>query len=133
MWTTVLVVGVAVSVLVAWPLLHGKLLAEAVRVFTGERAELDRVVAAVILTPLAVFAVGLGVGCVGGFLPSGLSFAGSLAVGVLVRAACYAGFLRIPALGALGLSVGVTLISSAVGSALIALLVAQLWLSGALG
>jgi hypothetical protein len=129
MWTG-LGIGLVVLVFVAWPLLHGALLAEAVRVFTGRRAELGRVVAAVLVTPFVVFAVGLGVGCVGGMLPVAVSTVGSLIVGVLVRAGCYAGLLRIPAHGAFGLSVGVTLISFVLGSLVLGTVFASVWMAG---
>jgi hypothetical protein len=130
MWTWV-TVGVVIVGLAAWPLLHGALLAEGVRVLTGKRAETGRIVGAVLGVPLMVFLAQLGTGCcgvsAGGSLVAGATW---LALGLAARSVAYAAILRLPAAGAFGLGLGVQVVGTAYGSVLVALASASLWAGG---
>ncbi|MCB9698789.1 MAG: hypothetical protein H6738_18555 [Alphaproteobacteria bacterium] len=126
-------IGGLLALLVGWTVLHAAMVREGTRVFNGEPPAASGVLAAVFVTPLVVFVVGLGVGCVGAVLPFFVSLPLSLLVAVGVRAACYASFLRLPGRGALGMAVGVTLVSWMLAAVLGGTVMTAAWMMGALG
>jgi hypothetical protein len=129
---TWLVVGLVAVAVLLWPVLHGALLAEGVRVLTGRRAPLGALLLAVLAVPWLVAGAQLVLGCVTGavaaFTPLAVgSWLLSVAIGVAVRAWGYASVLQVPPRGAVGLAVGVTVVNLVYGGVLVAVVGGTWW------